>query len=86
MGRLEPARGNDRGARSADVAWKPARTIAKGRTNVRSAASLDSSVVVQLAPGARILVQRTSTEWWKVKPRSGAGFSGYIRQDRVAFE
>jgi len=50
------------------------------------AGSLRSSVVLQLDPGATILVQRTSTEWWKVKPRRGADFSGYIRQDRFVFE
>jgi hypothetical protein len=53
---------------------------------VRRAASLDSGVVIQLDPGARILVQQTSAEWWKVKPRSGASFGGYVRRDRVAFE
>ena len=66
--------------------WKPARTIAKGRTNVRAAGRLDSRLVIQLDPGATLLAQRTSTDWWKVKPRIGAGFSGYIREDRLAFE
>lgn len=66
--------------------WKPARTTAKGRTNVRASASLDSPVVIMLDPGTRILVQKTSTPWWVVKPRSGEGFRGYIRQDRLAFE
>jgi hypothetical protein len=54
---------------------------------VRRSANIDSAVVIQLDPGARILVQQTSALWWKVKPRSGASFAaGYIRRDRVVFE
>lgn len=70
----------------AAAVWKRARTIAKGRTNVRAAASAKSPLVVKLRPGAALLVQRTSTDWWKVKPRGGAGFSGYVRKDRLVFE
>lgn len=66
--------------------WKPARTIAKGRTNVRAAASVDSPLVVQLNPGTPLQVQSTGTDWWKVRPKSGAGFAGYIRQDRLVFD
>ncbi len=71
--------------RKSDDSWKPARTTAKGRTNVRASPGLDSAVVVQLAPNEKVLVQSTSTEWWKVKPRKGEAFRGYIRQDRLAF-
>ncbi len=71
---------------AAAVSWRPARTIAKGRTNVRAAASVGSPLVIRLGPGATLLAQRTSTDWWKVKPRSGAGFSGYIREDRLVLE
>jgi hypothetical protein len=77
---------SDQVAGPAEVPWKAARAIAIGRTNVRRAASIDSAVVIQLDPGARILVQPTSAQWWKVKPRSGAAFGGYIRRDRVVFE
>ncbi|MBL0141796.1 MAG: SH3 domain-containing protein [Betaproteobacteria bacterium] len=70
----------------ADARWKPARTAEKGRTNVRQAASADSHLVIQLAPGTKVVVQRASAQWWKVKPRSGPGFSGYVRQDRLAFD
>jgi hypothetical protein len=73
-------------AQPADASWKPARSIPRGRTNVRAAASTDSPIVVKLDPGTRLLAQRASASWWAVKPRSGAGFSGYIRQDRLAFE
>lgn len=72
--------------RSAEAPWKPARTSASGRTNVRAGASLDAAMVARLDPGTKLLVQPASTPWWKVKPRSGAGFSGYIREDRLAFE
>ncbi|MEP7068099.1 MAG: hypothetical protein ABI789_02615 [Usitatibacter sp.] len=76
----------DPGPRAAEAPWKPARTILGGKTNVRSAASVASSVVIQLEPGAKILTQRASPDWWKVKPGSGAGFAGYIRGDRLIFE
>lgn len=69
-----------------DVSWKPARTTPKGRTNVRASPGLDSAVVIQLGPNERVLVQSTSTEWWKVKPRTGEAFNGYIRQDRITFD
>jgi hypothetical protein len=59
--------------------------IASGRTNVRVRPDLSSPVVVQLDPGALVLVQKTPTEWWRAKPRGGAGFSGYIREDRLNF-
>ena len=84
--RPAPARGEEKKQPPQDPAWKAARTLAKGRTNVRAAASLDSPVVIQLDPGARILVQPTSAQWWRVKPPSGAGFGGYIRQDRFELE
>ena len=85
--RPEPATKTERGVTSkADVAWKPARTTPKGGTNVRASPSLDSAVVTQLGPGERVLVQPTSTEWWKAKPRTGTAFSGYIRQDRLVFD
>ena len=67
-------------------AWKPARTIAKGRTNVRASADLDSAVVIRLDPGARVLVQPSSGDWWKAKPSTGEKFRGYIRQDRLVFD
>jgi hypothetical protein len=31
-----------------------------------------------------VLVQSTGTDWWRAKAASGSGFSGYIRQDRLA--
>lgn len=83
---MPPPPKGDPVARPAEVSWKPARAIATGRTNVRRAANIDSAVVIQLNPGARVWVQQTSAEWWKVKPRSGASFAGYIRRDRVVFE
>ena len=69
----------------AEAPWRPARVIASGRTNVRAAANIASPVVVQLDPGALVLVQKTANEWWRAKPRSGTGFSGYIREDRLNF-
>jgi len=71
----------------AELPWKNARILATGgRTNVRARPSTDSPIVTQLDPGALVLVQATDTEWWKARPRSGAGFSGYIRQDRLTFQ
>lgn len=71
---------------AAAAGWVLARTTSKGRTNVRAAARLDSAVVVQLPPGVRVLVQAAQSDWWKVKPVKGTGFSGYIRRDRFDFE
>ena len=81
-----PAPPAERKAQPEDASWKAARTVANGRTNVRAGANLGSAVVIQLDPGALILVQPTSTDWWKVKPRSGAAYGGYIREDRLQLE
>jgi hypothetical protein len=66
--------------------WRRARTIAAGRTNIRSAPSVGSRLAGQLPPGSPLLAQPASGDWWKVKPRGGAGFGGYIREDRLVFE
>jgi len=84
--KFEASPKSDKGAPSGDAQWKRARTIAKGRTNIRATDGLNSAVVTQLPPGVRILVQETSAEWWKVKSGGRASFSGYIRKDRVVFE
>lgn len=81
-----PALEGGRSAQPAEAPWKPARTTPKGRTIVRAAASVDSPMVIKLAPGTRVLVRRTSAPWWEVKPRAGAGFRGYIREDRLVVE
>jgi hypothetical protein len=84
--RPEPAPESRPSVASADAPWKPARTIARTRTNVRAAASVESATVVRLAPGTKLLARPASAPWWEVRPRSGAGFRGYIRQDRLVFE
>jgi hypothetical protein len=66
--------------------WRTARTTSKGKTNVRSGPTLQSAVVIELAPGAVVLVERTSGEWWRAKASKGAAFEGYIRQDRLVFK
>jgi uncharacterized protein YgiM (DUF1202 family) len=68
------------------VQWRTARTTSKGKTNVRSAPTLQSAVVIELAPGAVVLVERASGEWWRAKASKGAAFEGYIRQDRLVFK
>jgi uncharacterized protein YgiM (DUF1202 family) len=68
------------------VQWRTARTTSKGKTNVRSGPTLQSAVVIELAPGAVVLVERTSGEWWRAKASKGAAFEGYIRQDRLVFK
>ena len=73
-------------AQDAGSAWQTARTIASGRTNVRSGPTLQSPIVIALYPGDVILVQKTGDEWWRAKPRTGTGFEGYIRQDRLVFK
>jgi hypothetical protein len=66
--------------------WKIARTVAQGKTNVRAGPGIDSRAVVQLPPGARIEAQLAVAPWWKVRPLSRKGFSGYVREDRLVFE
>ena len=73
-------------APAAPDAWRRARTIAAGRTNIRSAPAVSSRLAGQLPPGSPILAQPASGDWWKVRPRSGAAFGGYIREDRLVFE
>jgi hypothetical protein len=43
-------------------------------------------VVIRLDPGARVLVQPSSGDWWKAKPAAGEKFHGYIREDRLVFD
>ena len=83
---LEPTPKGNQVARPGDARWKQARTVSKGRTNIRAADNLNSPVVTQLPPGVKILIQESSAEWWKVKSGGRASFSGYIRRDRVVFE
>ena len=68
------------------ASWETARVPPSGKTNVRAAPNLQSAIVAQLDPGAVVLVQKTGNEWWKAKPSTGAGFEGYIRQDRLLFK
>jgi hypothetical protein len=73
-------------ARSTDAAWKAARTIASGRTNVRARPAVDAALVVQLNPGEPVLVQPAGADWWRARPSAGAKFDGYIRGDRLVFK
>ncbi len=70
----------------AEAQWKFARTVAKGRTFVRAAANVDSALVVKLEPGTKVLARRAGSSWWEVKPRSGKGTLGYIRESRLDFD
>jgi hypothetical protein len=69
-----------------DSAWKPARTVDGGRTNVRAAPGIDARVVAQLPANARVLVQPATAPWWRVKPTMGGEFTGFVREDRLAFD
>ena len=73
-------------APEADATWQTAHTLSSGRTRVRAGPTLKSAVVAELFPGAAVLVQRTDSEWWRVKSPSRAKFEGYIRQDRLIFK
>lgn len=72
--------------RETGMPWRTARTTSRGKTNVRAGPTLHSATIAELDPGAVVLVQRTSSEWWRAKPRAGAAFDGYIRQDRLVFK
>lgn len=86
VAQLPPAVPAESPPRAPEAAWQAARAITKGRTNVRRAASIDADIVTHLDPGARIMVQPAGADWWKVKPRKGQAFAGYVRRDRFAFE
>jgi hypothetical protein len=66
--------------------WQGARTTANGKTNVRAEPNLQSALVTTLYPGSVILVQKTGSEWWRVKTSGAAAPTGYIRQDRLVFK
>ena len=70
----------------AQAPWKPSRTVASGKTNVRARPSIDAAVVTRLHPGAVLLAQPAGGDWWKVKPSAGPPFEGFIRQDRLVFK
>ena len=80
-----PAPAQGKAPPAADGQWKTARTIDGGRTNVRSGPGIDSPVVAHLDPGVLILVQAAPNGWWKARAKLGAGFIGYVRQDRLSF-
>jgi hypothetical protein len=84
--RSESAPERSPGAATSSGAWKPARTVAKGKTNVRAAPDVDAAIVATLDPGTKVRVRPASMPWWEARPRSGEGFRGYIRQDRLALE
>lgn len=73
-------------ATETSLPWQTVRVLSSGRTNVRAGPRLESAIVVELAPGAIVLVQRTGSEWWRARSSSGAAFEGYIRQDRLVFK
>lgn len=68
-----------------EAPWRSARVLSSGgRTNVRSAPRIDAPIVIQLAPGTRVRVQRAGGGWWRARAAEGAAFDGYIREDRLS--
>jgi hypothetical protein len=67
-------------------AWREARTVFTGKTNVRKGPSLRTAIVAELYPGSVVRVQKTDTEWWRARPNKGSAFDGFIRQDRLVFK
>lgn len=68
------------------AAWKPARAVSTGRSNVRARPAVDSPRIVQLHPGTPVMAQPAGGGWWRVRSSSGAKFEGYIRGDRLVFK
>jgi hypothetical protein len=75
-------------ASASDASWRSARVVPVGMTNVRSAPTLQSAIVVQLYPGAVVQVQRAANDWWRAKTKTpkGTAVEGYIREDRLVFK
>jgi hypothetical protein len=69
----------------ADTPWRSARVVPTGMTNLRAAPTLQAPIVVQLFPGAVVQIQRTETDWWRVRSQTpnGQTVSGFIREDRL---
>ena len=70
----------------AEPAWRRARVTGAGKTNVRAGPSLQSAVVAQVPAGSVVMVQSTDSGWFRAKATRGSGFTGYIREDRLALE
>ena len=72
----------------ADSQWQQARVVPTGMTNLRAGPTLQSAIVVQLFPGAVVQVQRTATDWWRVRARTPKGqvVNGYVREDRLVLK
>lgn len=68
---------------TAENGWREVRTVANGTTNVRKGPSTQASVVAKLHPGSAVRVQKTDSEWWRARPAKGAGFDGFVREDRL---
>lgn len=68
------------------AAWRNARTIAGGATNVRAGPSVHSAVVARLDANAAVLVQPAGGDWWRARSRTGHKFEGYIRVDRLVIK
>jgi SH3 domain-containing protein len=67
-----------------EAPWRTVHVVATGgRTNVRASPTTDSPIVIALDAGAVVQVQPTGTDWWRARSANGAGFAGYIRQDRL---
>ncbi len=62
--------------------WVPARTVAKGRTNVRQGPAGNDPVVTMLLPGQDIEVDR-GAEWSAVRLPGKATSLGFVRNDRI---
>ncbi len=67
-------------------AWRNARTAARGQTNVRAGPGLEAAIVRKLDANTRLQAQHAKDDWWRVRPTSGAPFSGYVREDRLQIE
>ena len=62
--------------------WVPARTVAKGRTNVRQGPKTTDPVVTMLLPGQDIEVD-PGLEWSPVRLPGKAATLGFVRNDRI---
>ena len=74
------------GTTTSVAGWRRARTVGKGKTNIRASGSLSGGLVTQLPPGMPVLVQPAAGDWWHVRPRSGSAYEGYVRRDRFVFD
>jgi Bacterial SH3 domain len=64
--------------------WLQAFSVDKDKTNIRATPSVDSAIVIQMAPGSVLEVKQSqSVDWYEVRRIGTINVTGFVRNDRV---